>query len=167
MGLPARVRAIAMAAVAVWLLPFSASAADDASPPAATRIEARSATLLAVGIVHDDRMAIHLSRLIDNAPLRDAALTVVLRGVVHPTLAEADGSYTLQTKDLQLPGAAAMVFQIAAGDVHEELKGALQVAVDPQKPQGPEQHPPAGLVGTQLRGVHRIFDAVESPAQAR
>ena len=102
---------------------------------AATRIEARSATLLAVGIVHDDQMAIHLSRLLDNAPLRDAALTVVLRGVVHPTVAEADGSYTLQTKDLRLPGSAAVIFQVAAGGVREELKGALLVTADPSKPE--------------------------------
>ena len=45
------------------------------------------------GVVQDDRMTIHLSRLLDNAPVRDAAVTVLLRGVAHPTTAEADGSY--------------------------------------------------------------------------
>ena len=101
------------------------AAANPGTPP--PRVEARSASLLAVGIVRGDRMAIHLSRLADNAPVRDAVLTVVLRGVVHPTVAEADGSYTLQAKDLTLPGAAAVVFQVADGDAHDQLKGALEV----------------------------------------
>ncbi|MGH9561527.1 MAG: hypothetical protein ACRD3S_08735, partial [Terracidiphilus sp.] len=83
--------------------PFAAKAAESGAP---ARIEARSADLLAVGLVHGDRMAIHLSRVIDNAPVRDAAVTVVLRGASHPTTAQSDGSYTLQTKDLALPGAA-------------------------------------------------------------
>jgi len=100
----------------------------------APRIEARSPELLAVGIVHGDRMSIHLSRLIDNSPVRDATLNVILRGVVHPTLAEADGSYTLQTKDLNLPGTAAMVFKVAGDGGREELTGTLDVAEDAAKP---------------------------------
>jgi hypothetical protein len=108
--------------------------AEAGTPPPVTRVEARSGDLLAVGIVHDDRMAIHLSRLIDNAPVRDAALSVLLRGNLHPTMAEADGSYTLQSKDLTLPGSAAVVFQIVQGDVHEDLKGALDVAANTAKP---------------------------------
>jgi hypothetical protein len=107
--------------------PPQAAAADQASvvPP---RIEARSADLLAVGIVHGDRMAIHVSRSIDNAPLSGAVLTVLLRGVAHPTTAEADGGYTLETHDLALPGSASLVFHIAQGDLREELKGTLQIA---------------------------------------
>jgi hypothetical protein len=101
-------------------------ASEDAA--AATRVEARSTDLLAVGVVRDDRMTIHLSRLIDNAPVRDAVMTLVLRGTAHPTIAEADGSYTLQTKDLTLPGSAAVEFQVSQGDVHENLKGTLQKA---------------------------------------
>jgi hypothetical protein len=96
--------------------------------PAPARIEARSAELLAVGLVHDDRMSIHLSRLIDNAPVRGAAVTVVLRGASHPATAEADGSFTLQTPDLALPGAAAVEFQVTQAAAHETLKGTLQVA---------------------------------------
>jgi hypothetical protein len=95
------------------------------TPP---RVEARSADLLAVGIVRDDRMVIHLSRLVDNAPVRDAVLTVLLRGVVHPTVAEADGSFTVQSKDLGLEGAAVVVFQVAQGNVRQELKGTLEIA---------------------------------------
>ncbi len=107
-----------------------ASRADVPAEPPPPRIEARSNTLLAVGIVHGDRMTIHLSRLMDNAPVRDAALTVLLRGVVHPTTAEADGSYTLQTKDLSLPGSAAVIFQVVQGNAREDLQGALRVTAD-------------------------------------
>jgi hypothetical protein len=91
--------------------------------------------LLAVGLVHEDRMIIHLSRVIDNAPVRDAAVTVVLRGTAHPATAEADGSFTLQTPDLALPGAAAVEFQVAQAEAHETLKGTLQVAADAAGPE--------------------------------
>jgi hypothetical protein len=99
-----------------------------AEPPAPARIEARSNDLLAVGIVNEDRMIVHLSRLLDNAPVHDVALIVVLRGAAHPATAEADGSFTLQTKDLAMPGAAAVEFQVQQGAAHETLKGTLQVA---------------------------------------
>ena len=73
-------------------------------------------------------MTIHLSRVIDNAPVRDATVTVVLRGASHPATAETDGSYTLQTKDLVLPGAAAVEFEVAGAGGQQSLKGMLQVA---------------------------------------
>lgn len=104
----------------------AASAAAPSQPPA--RIEARSADLLAVGLVRGDRMTIHISRSIDNAPVQGAAVTVVLRGVAHPTTAESDGSYTLETPDLAVPGAAAVDIQVAHGSAEESLKGTLQVA---------------------------------------
>ena len=106
--------------------------AASAETPAVPRVEARSADLLAVGVVDADRMSIHLSRLIDNAPVRDAAVTVLLRGVAHPATAEADGSYTLQAKDLTLPGAAAVEFQIVGPGAQETLKGTLQSAAADQ-----------------------------------
>jgi hypothetical protein len=93
-----------------------------------TRVEARSPDLLAVALVQGDRMSIHLSRLLDNAPLRDAAVTVLLRGIAHPTVAEPDGSYTLVAKDLTLPGAAQVEFQVAESQLHEKLSGVLQAA---------------------------------------
>jgi hypothetical protein len=105
----------------------AASGAASAEPPATPRVEARSPDLLIVGLVHDDRMTIHLSRVIDNAPIRDAAVTVVLRGAAHPTTAETDGSYTLQTKDLTLPGAAAIEFQIEQAAERQRLAGTLQI----------------------------------------
>lgn len=91
--------------------------------------------MLAVGILHSDRMSIHLSRLIDNSPIRDAVLTVMVRGAVHPTVAEADGSYTLQDKDLALPGAASIEFRIVQGTVREHLKGTLLVTDGASKPE--------------------------------
>ena len=116
---------------AIGILGIAAMASATAAgtlQPAPARIEARSADLLAVGVVQDDRMNIHLSRLLDNAPVRDVAVTVLLRGVAHPTTAEADGGFTLQTPDLRLPGTAGVEFQIAGGAAHETLKGVLQVA---------------------------------------
>jgi hypothetical protein len=105
-----------------------AAAADSTQSSAATRIEARSADLLAVGLVHEDRMTIHVSRLLDNAPLRDATVTVMLRGTTYPTVAEADGSFTLQTKQLLLPGAAALDINVGQNGARQTLKGSLQVA---------------------------------------
>jgi hypothetical protein len=69
-----------------------------------------------------------VSRIADNAPLRDAVIRVVLRGTAHPTTAETDGSYSLQTPDLRLPGAAAVDFQISQGSTSQSLKGTLDVA---------------------------------------
>jgi hypothetical protein len=118
-------RAVALAASVIASLPFAALPGE---PPAPARVEARSADLMAVGLVRDGKMTIRLSRLIDNAPVRDAAVTVTLRGVSHPTTAEADGAFTLQTKDLAIPGAAAVDFQVAQAAGRETLKGILQVA---------------------------------------
>jgi hypothetical protein len=98
-----------------------------ADPPPLPRVEARSSDLMAVGVVHDDRMSIHVSRIADNAPVRDAVISVVLRGTAHPATAETDGSYSLQTPDLRLPGAAAVAFQISQGSSSESLKGTLEV----------------------------------------
>ncbi len=103
-------------------------AAEPAESPAPARVEARSADLMAVGLVRDDRMVIRISRLIDNAPVQDAAVTVTLRGVTHPTTAEADGSFTLQTQDLALLGKAVVEFQVVQAAAHETLTGTLQVA---------------------------------------
>jgi len=61
----------------------------------ALRVEARSADLLAVALVHDDRMVIHLSR-VSTTHRCGSTLTVMLRGAAHSTVAESDGSYTLQ-----------------------------------------------------------------------
>lgn len=98
-----------------------------ADAPTSSRVEARSNDLLAVGVVHDDKMIIHISRVADNAPVRDAVVTVVLRGTVHPTTAESDGSYSLQTKDLALPGTATVDFHVDRGGAKDSFKGTLNV----------------------------------------
>jgi hypothetical protein len=117
---------LAWVALGAWATGvFAADAA------ALARVEARSNDLLAVGVVHDDKMIIHLSRLADNAPVRDAVISVVLRGTLHPATAESDGSYTLQSKDLALPGAAAVDFQIGEGAAKESLKGTLNIGSQP------------------------------------
>lgn len=99
-----------------------------ADPGAAARVEARSGDLLAVGLVQGDSMSVRVSRLLDNAPVKDAAITVVLRGAAHRATAETDGSYSIQTKDLMLPGAAAVDIQVSRGAAVESLKGTLDLA---------------------------------------
>jgi hypothetical protein len=122
--LPGIVAAFSLAPLAALAAAAAAAVADPPPPP---RVEARSSDLLAVGTVHGDRMTIHLSRILDNAPVRDAMVTVALRGAAHSTAAEVDGSYTLQTPDLTLPGAASVQIQVAFGGTREELKGTLQI----------------------------------------
>lgn len=116
-------------------IPAGGSLAADTANGTAARVEARSATLFAVGVVRDDRMAIHVSRSSDNTPVRDAVVTVVLRGSVHPTVAETDGGYTLRTKDLGLPGAATIVFRITEGGSQDELKSVLEIGETALKPE--------------------------------
>jgi hypothetical protein len=123
----AAVSAAAALGLVLAMLAATATWAADA-PGAVARVEARSADFLAVGLVGGDKMTIHISRLSDNAPLRDAAVNVLLRGTVNATTAEADGGYSLQTKDLTLPGAATVEFQISQGAVRESLKGTLDIA---------------------------------------
>ena len=126
-------RALGALALLVGLL--AAAHAADGGTAAPARIETRSADLLAVGIVHGDRMTIHVSRLIDNAPVRDAVVAVLLRGTTHTATAEADGSYSLQTTDLSLPGEAAVQFDVARDGAREELKGTLKIAEPADKPE--------------------------------
>jgi hypothetical protein len=104
---------------------MSAWAAD---APALPRVEARSSELLAVGVVRGDTMSIHLSRIADNAPVRDAVVAVILRGVSHPTTAETDGGYALQAKDLTLTGAATVDFEVTQSSGRQSLKGTLDIA---------------------------------------
>jgi hypothetical protein len=134
LGLDA-LRRIGRTLCAACLVVAAATHARAADEPPTPRIEARSANLLLVGIVHGDRMSIHLSRLVDNAPVRDAVVSVSLRGILHPTTAQADGSYALQTKDLDLPGAAALEFDVSQGQSHEALTGQLTVADGAAKPE--------------------------------
>jgi hypothetical protein len=126
----------ALAATALMAIAMAALA-DPASDAAgsATRVEAHSADLLAVGLVQGQRLSIRLSRVLDNAPVHDAAVAVVLRGATYPTVAESDGSYSLSAKDLTLPGEAAIEFHVTQQQQHEDLKGLLKVAVTAKQPE--------------------------------
>jgi hypothetical protein len=114
-----------------------AQSSEPSQPPAATsaagaRVEARSAQLLAVGTVHGERMTIHLSRLEDNSPVRDAEVALVLRGATHPATALADGGYAVATPDLALPGAAAVRIEVSSNGPRQDLEGTLQPAAAPE-----------------------------------
>jgi hypothetical protein len=115
-----------MACAAAVAAAATGARAQTPQTPQTARVEARSATYLAVGLVHDDRMSIHLSRLGDNAPVRDAVVTVAMRGESHAASAETDGSYSFESKDLLLPGSAKVEFRVAQGELHERLDGTLQ-----------------------------------------
>ena len=104
----------------------AASSVSTAAAPA--RVEARSAQLLAVGTVQGERMTIHLSRLEDNAPVRDAEVALVLRGATHPATALPDGGYAVATPDLALPGAAAVRIEVTSSGTRQDLEGTLQPA---------------------------------------
>jgi hypothetical protein len=106
--------------------PAASSVSTAATAPA--RVEARSAQLLAVGTVQGERMIIHLSRLEDNAPVRDAEVALVLRGATHPATALADGGYAVATPDLALPGAAAVRIEVTSSGKRQDLEGTLQPA---------------------------------------
>jgi hypothetical protein len=116
---------IALAAARVCAQPTTP---DQPAANAAARVEARSALLLAVGTVHGERMTIHLSRLDDNAPVRDAEVSLLLRGATHPATAMADGGYAVATPDLALPGTAAVRIEVTAGGTRQDLEGTLQPA---------------------------------------
>jgi hypothetical protein len=92
------------------------------------RIKVQSADLLIVGLVQDDRMNIHVSRMLDNAPVRDAIVTVAFRGVNYPMVAQVDGGYAMQSWELVRPGAVAMEFHVVAGGLDQRLAGTLDVA---------------------------------------
>jgi hypothetical protein len=117
-----------------FLAPATVSAADDGHRDAG-RIEARSKDVLAVGLVHGDKLTLHVSHTADNSPVHDAVINVVLRGSLHPAIAETDGSFTLQTPDLALPGAAVLEFQITEGATKQSLKGTVEVAGAASKPE--------------------------------
>jgi hypothetical protein len=115
-------------------LAIAAGAAASAPAPAPARVEAHSGDLLAVGLVQGDHMVIRVSRVLDNAPVRDAVVAVVLRGATYPTVAEADGSYAVRAKDLTLPGDAAVGFEITQGQQHEHLQGVIKVNTEAEEP---------------------------------
>jgi len=131
-------------AMAGWFLGASAGAnhsarAADQGAPLLPRIEARSASVLVVGVVHGDTMTLHVSRLADNAPVHDCTVDVLLRGESHTTTAQPDGSYSLTTEDLKLPGTATVQFTVTKaaaqgqGSAQEKATGTLQIGSETAK----------------------------------
>jgi len=110
------------------LIAFCVLIAGGARAAMPSRIEARSSDLVVVGLLQGDSMTIHISRLLDNAPVRDAQLGVAFRGATYPTVAQVDGGYTFQARELTLPGAVAMEFHIVIGGSEEKLSGTLQIS---------------------------------------
>jgi hypothetical protein len=129
-GLTALTALVALAAASAPAQ--SAEPAQPAATAASARVEARSAQLIAVGTVRGERMTIHLSRLEDNAPVRDAEVALVLRGATHPATALADGGYAVATPDLALPGAAAVRVEVTSSGTRQDLEGTLQPAAAAQ-----------------------------------
>ena len=125
----------------------------------------RSAGLLVVGVVHDDKMNIHVSRLNDNAPVRDAAITWYCAADMPPRRNRRQ----LFTADQgsALPGAAAVEFQINQAGAHENLKGTLDIATSAGQADDKKQCPAAMVVGAEFRGVFRLPVAVFAAAQGR
>lgn len=115
--------------LAALLLALGMSVAEGSAP---ARVEARSEDFLVVGTVQGEHMTIHVSRIADNAPVRDATVSVVLRGSTHPAAAEADGSYSLSTQDLAIPGTAAVQFDVTEGRLHEISSGTLELGAGGQ-----------------------------------
>jgi len=84
--------------------------------------------------------------------------------VAHPTVAEADGSYTLQTKDLSPAGPASLEFQVTEGTARHDLKAPCWwPAAEPNRTT--RTAPGSFVVGAQFRRMHRVFDAPCAPAQ--
>ena len=106
-----------------------AAAPEPLAEPA--RVEARSANLMAVGIVRGDEMIIRVSRIVDNSPLTDAQLTLTIRSQTLLATALADGSFSVSTPKLGLPGSAAVTIGVTAGGTVEKLTGNLQIAPKP------------------------------------
>jgi len=118
--------AAACGAAALGLATALAPAAAAAAAPA--RIEARSTHYLLVGVVQGDTLSIHVSRRLDNAPVTDAAVTAALRGKTYAATAEPDGAYSFHSADLNLPGSAAVQFEVTDAGAAERLVGTLRVA---------------------------------------
>jgi hypothetical protein len=108
-------------------LSMSYSAADP------VRVEAKSKSFVAVGIVEADRMTIHLSRALDNAPVHDAAIQVTIRALSLTAIAQTDGSYQVRSAELQATGPAVVAFLVTRGAETEKLVGTLEAPAAAKK----------------------------------
>lgn len=102
------------------------AAAADAGATAPARVEAKSKTFMAVGLLEGERMTIHLSRVIDNAPVHDAAVRVNMRALDLPAVAQTDGSYEVRSAEFKADGPAVVAFLVKQGTLTEKLVGTLE-----------------------------------------
>ena len=91
------------------------------------RVEAKSKSFMAVGLLQDDRLIIHLSRLLDNAPVHDASVQVNVRALSLPAVAQTDGSYEVRDPQLKADGPAVVALMVKRGELSEKLVGTLEV----------------------------------------
>ena len=111
-------------AAVVILTVSGLSASYSAADP--VRVEAKSKSFVAVGVVQADRMTIHLSRALDNAPVHDAAIQVTIRALVLTAIAQTDGSYEVRSAELTATGPAVVAFLVTRGGETEKLVGTLE-----------------------------------------
>jgi hypothetical protein len=90
------------------------------------RVEAKSKSFIAVGILDADRMTIRLSRALDNAPVHDAAVQVSIRALSLTAVAQTDGSYEVRSAELKATGPAVVAFLVTRGGESEKLVGTLE-----------------------------------------
>jgi hypothetical protein len=122
--------------------PFSTRSESESVPAtASTRIEAQSHTFRAVGVLDGERMSIRVSRILDDAPVNDALLSVTVRSKTEAAVAQTDGSYQVRMPELALPGESVVAINVIEGPgprgaVTEKLVGTLS-APQATKPNGP------------------------------
>jgi len=112
------------AGLGILLLAGSASIAAPAV--AAARVEARSKSFLAVGVLQGDQMTIHVSRLLDNAPVHDASVEVAMRALKLNAVAQTDGSYAVRNADFAASGPAMVAFTVTQAGATEKMSGTLE-----------------------------------------
>ncbi len=121
---------------AALLATAQASAAWAGAEATPARVELHSKDFLIVAVVRGPVMTLHVSRALDNSAVRDAAVSIVLRGSTYPATATVDGGYEVKTPDLGIPGAATVEFRITAGDAQEWMRGTLDIGAGEVKDGG-------------------------------
>lgn len=137
--LPASMRLVALALLAVLLLHWPAAAHeghDHGAPPepvaaALPRAEAHSDLFEIVAILQPGgALAITLDRYPDNSPL-DGAVTLTLDGQEIPAERQGIGLFVARHPLLERPGRLDLVFAIMAGDEMDLLTATLVVTAPP------------------------------------
>ena len=78
-------------------------------------------------------MVIHLSRVLDNAPVHDAAVQVNIRSLSLAAVAQTDGSYEIHSPELTASGPSVVAFLVTRGADTEKLVGTLDAPTAAKK----------------------------------